>query len=695
MLIRLRDVYLKSEPPPAVPKSIKKVKTLMKIRKTTSPTCLYTGLMAQNQKPSGLKSLTHLSMAAVLALLVAQPQIGTSDDISWNPPSSGSGGSSSWNNATNWTGGVPENDLSTDIVVFGGTSAYNFQPVLDAFTVQSINGVRLGGASTVSTTLSALNGSRTTSGETLGNSSTITLADATGVVVGQHITGNQIFIGTFVTDVSGNTITLSRNTSGGTINDAVALTFNSSLKLGNAGITLLADTPNVTNLITAPIALGANQVWNNQSTRNMLLQGSIYLDAHTLTLNGVAGSEIRFDGASGTQSIGGTGNIIVDTAGNVRVGPGSGDRQQNSFTGGVTLENGRITLNGGNAGGSGGMGGLGTGVFTINGGELAGGGNIAGHALTISGQVWNAEFGFAGGKHIDMGVGEISLGTTAGSSRTLTANGDWTILTLGGGIVNGTTANQFILAGSSTVELKGESSYTGGTLVSGTSNLMVNNTAGSGTGSGEVTVQNGATLSGTGSIDGGVLVNAGGVFTGTLSVGGNSTIAGNHRPGNSPGIQNFDGNLTYTTGAAVEWELASNTNVNQPNPDAIFDTLLVGGDLNFADTTSLNLVFNSAESDVDWNDAIWSTDKIGTDGWLLYDVAGSLSNFSNLSLVTADWLDSNSTELSSVKSGADFGLYQDGTNIYVTYSIPEPSSLILIGLAGLAGILSMKRRRKN
>nr|MDA3873420.1 hypothetical protein [Kiritimatiellia bacterium] len=470
----------------------------------------------------------------------------------------------SWNNATNWSGGVPTNDLNTDIAVFESTSAYNFQPVLDAFTVQAVNGLRFGGATTVATTFSGLNGTQNTSGATLTNSTTITLADATGVLVGQQITGVRIPLGTFVTDVSGNTITISRPTSGGTLNDAVALTFHSSLRLGDSGIILSADTPNVSNIITAPIVLGVSQVWDNQSSRSLQVQGSIYLDSHTLTLNGAADSTISFNGSSGTQSIGGTGNIIVDTAGNVNFGPGSGGRQQNSFTGGVTLNSGRISLNGGNSGGGGSMGGLGTGVFTINGGEIQGEGNIAGKPLTISGQVWNADFLIVGKKAIDMGTGEISLGTAAGTSRTVTVNGLG--ITLGGGIGNGTTANQFILTGNGVLNLNGSSTYTGGTLMSGTNTLNVNNTTGSGTGSGDVTVQGGATLTGTGSIDGGVILDAGGTLSGTLSVGGDSTIAGAHRPGNSPGIQSFDGNLTYTTGASVEWELVSNTNVNQPNP---------------------------------------------------------------------------------------------------------------------------------
>ena len=63
--------------------------------------------------------------------------------------------------------------------------------------------------------------------------------------------------------------------------------------------------------------------------------------------------------------------------------------------------------------------------------------------------------------------------------------------------------------GSGTLTLTGNNIYTGGTTVNG-GTLLVNNTAGSGTGSGAVTVNNaGTTLGGTGTISGTVTVNAG------------------------------------------------------------------------------------------------------------------------------------------------------------------------------------------
>ncbi|MEY2429754.1 MAG: hypothetical protein QOJ40_2639 [Verrucomicrobiota bacterium] len=81
-----------------------------------------------------------------------------------------------------------------------------------------------------------------------------------------------------------------------------------------------------------------------------------------------------------------------------------------------------------------------------------------------------------------------------------------------------------IKTGNGTMVLSGANLYQNGTTVSqGT--LLVNNTSGSGTGTGGVSVQNGGTLGGNGAISGSVTVQSGGVLSpgasiGTLTVGG-------------------------------------------------------------------------------------------------------------------------------------------------------------------------------
>ena len=89
-----------------------------------------------------------------------------------------------------------------------------------------------------------------------------------------------------------------------------------------------------------------------------------------------------------------------------------------------------------------------------------------------------------------------------------------------------------------TVKFLGANTYGGGTTVAyGT--LQVNNTTGSGTGSGTVSVNSGATLGGSGTISGNVFV------------------AGATLPGATGLTNTIGGNLTYSGGAQANFDLSS------------------------------------------------------------------------------------------------------------------------------------------
>ena len=103
-----------------------------------------------------------------------------------------------------------------------------------------------------------------------------------------------------------------------------------------------------------------------------------------------------------------------------------------------------------------------------------------------------------------------------------------------GGIAGG-TGGSLAVSGGATVTLAGSNSYTGGTqigdgLSAGSGKLVVANTGGSATGSGEVFVQRGGTLAGSGFIDGPVTLMDGGVIAPgdpvTLSLNGDLTWNG-------------------------------------------------------------------------------------------------------------------------------------------------------------------------
>jgi autotransporter-associated beta strand protein len=231
-------------------------------------------------------------------------------------------------------------------------------------------------------------------------------------------------------------------------------------------------------------------------------------------------------------------------------------------------------------------------------------------------------------------------------------------------------ARSLTKTGAGILELAGLNTYTGDTAVSA-GTLVVNGSLGAG----NLSVAAGATLMGSG------------------TVGGPATIAGIHSPGNSPGIETFSSDLTYSGGSSqVVWELWGNTTSNSP---AAYDQIVVGGDLDFAGATSLLLDFGGAGvGAVNWNDTFWGT----TQTWTLFSVAGTTTNFGNFTLVSSpsNWFDSNGLAFSSSsRSENTFSVSQSGNNMVVTYTVivPEPGALALAGIGVAAAAWAYRRRR--
>jgi autotransporter-associated beta strand protein len=224
-----------------------------------------------------------------------------------------------------------------------------------------------------------------------------------------------------------------------------------------------------------------------------------------------------------------------------------------------------------------------------------------------------------------------------------------------------------IKTGSGSLTLSGANTYTGQTSVNA-GKLVINGS----TSTGQLTVAAGATLGGSG------------------TVGSSATISGIHAPGNSPGIQTFSNNVAYQTGASVEWELNGNS-ATQASPTALFDQIVLNGNLDFAGTTTLNLSFIASGSAVAWSNAFWNASHTGSNGWLLFDVAGTTTNFSNLSLSTANWADSSGNLFNTTRGTSSFGLEQVGQNIYLSYTAVPETSAALIG--GLGALFLLRRRR--
>ncbi len=220
----------------------------------------------------------------------------------------------------------------------------------------------------------------------------------------------------------------------------------------------------------------------------------------------------------------------------------------NSHTGGTSLVSGTANINNAFA--------LGSGTFRINGNNIVVNNTTTG-PLTIATNnfnEWNTDFRFQGTQDLNLGTGTVSLGTWAGSTRTVTV--DAGTLTVGGRIVDGSFAalptNSIAKDGSGTLILSGSNGYTGATQAWGGELRFANRNAlyGGGTASwtsANITTGSGAILS--------VSVGSGpGAFTSadldTLAAVGGDT--GGFQNGSYLGIDttNVSGTYTYATSLA-------------------------------------------------------------------------------------------------------------------------------------------------
>ncbi|MDR3403927.1 MAG: autotransporter-associated beta strand repeat-containing protein, partial [Chthoniobacter sp.] len=238
----------------------------------------------------------------------------------------------------------------------------------------------------------------------------------------------------------------------------------------------------------------------NMAVKNLLGSGSVTLGSNSATvltlLNG------NFSGV-----ISGAGGIEMNDlgAGNTLFLTGA-----NTYQGGTTITSGTLKLGDGSTPGAS----LGSGPVTI---------------------------ASAGTLTLDLAAGETFANAITDNGHIIADDapaGDYTISS----IITGT--GDFTKTGGNTVTLTGNNTYHGGTVISG-GTLLVNNTAGSGTGDGPVTVNSGTTLGGSGNAGGAITLNSGGfIAPGTATPG----LAGTTLHGGSL-TWNGGGTLTLQLGA--------------------------------------------------------------------------------------------------------------------------------------------------
>jgi autotransporter-associated beta strand protein len=149
-----------------------------------------------------------------------------------------------------------------------------------------------------------------------------------------------------------------------------------------------------------------------------------------------------------------------------------------------------------------------------------------------------------------------------GANMTYTIGGAGANTEFDGIILNGTVGTVAVTkTGGNTQTFTNANTYTGGTTING-GTLLVNNSTGSGTGSGGVTVASGGTLGGNGIISGAVTVNSGG----TLAPGSNSI-----------GTLTFSNSLTLAAGSTNIFAVSKSPLTN--NIAKILGTWTGGGTL--------------------------------------------------------------------------------------------------------------------
>ncbi|MBK8091974.1 MAG: autotransporter-associated beta strand repeat-containing protein [Verrucomicrobiaceae bacterium] len=222
--------------------------------------------------------------------------------------------------------------------------------------------------------------------------------------------------------------------------------------------------------------------------------------------------------------------------------------------------------------------------------------------------------------------------------------------------------------GTGTLDISGTNTYEGSTAVTA-GTLLANNTSGSATGTGSVTVAAISTLGGTGIIA--PALNNSITISGLLAPGTTGATAGS----DLALITSGTGNISLST---VTFDIFANT--VGTNPLASNDRVLISA------TDWSNILFSGSKT-LNVSTTLDSTTWNSGDNWQLFDWSGIAGG-------TAPTIGSGGFDVFNLPT-LNSGLVWDTSALYTTGIItiaPEPTRalLLLLGLFGLA----MRRRRK-
>lgn len=379
--------------------------------------------------------------------------------------------------------------------------------------------------------------------------------------------------------------------------------------------------------VLSSLNLSNTQTWN-ASAGNLVIQGAVNLAANGLTFAGARDFTVG-------NVIQGSGSVTKQNAGALTLG-GAG---ANTYSGGTTLNGGTITAAKANA--------LGTGPIAINAGNL----DIAGFNQT---------------------VGTVALvgGSISGTSGQL--NGSWYQVQSGTVSARLGGAGALIKSGGGVATLTGANVFSGGTVING-GTLAVNNPVGSGTGSGNVTINSGGTLVGMGSISGAVTIQTGGIISAGSGVGLLTT-----------GAEFWLGGSTY------RWEI----NDAVSTAGVGWDLLNVAGALSISATSSDKAFIDAVSFTLGGvPGAAGNFDPTQNHVWTIVQTTGGISFAPGESALTVFELMTGG--FANPLSGSSFsvGTANNSKDLTLIYSVPEPERWMFL-VMGICGYLYGRKRSR-
>lgn len=354
-----------------------------------------------------------------------------------------------------------------------------------------------------------------------------------------------------------------------------------------------------------------------------------------LSLTGGAGNTYFVGNSGGRHSFGSlslTGMSAVESDDGLVNTPNTFTVYGNSGTlssvtvgsGGLTLDSSRLNLRRASTAG-------------FLGSKLVLNGNVT---TTGSSSSMIAEDVFTGGT---IGTISVELSSSAGSvTRTITTGGGGANLSVGVPIVNGAATTAGITKdGAGTLTFSAANTYNGATTINN-GVLLANNTTGSGTGAGSVTVS-GGTLGGTGSISGAVSVGSAGTLLGGNGVAAMEDLA-------------LSGNVSLASGSKIQLTLGAS--------GAHSSLTRTGGTWTFDSAQGFAIVDAGLTTGLYDNIIGGLAADPGTAGWTITNLPGYTGIFSF-----------------------------DGSNVDLTL-IPEPATASIL-IAGAGCLLAGRRRHRE